>query len=213
MLPCQNCDFGKHRLSVAKLSVLHIAAKTSIHALVVSCKLMIWRKIGIISLLNGKFEWITFNLQTFTLTSEISFARRATFTWISTSNKSGATRSGVRSTLICSKHWLMSLWTTLKNMSIHHSMQSAFDFAAAHNRIVWMEWSFIGKSYDFWFESIEMGKNNEISNCHTKTMQYCNLLHNRQFIRNCAVLIAIVGKCGECVQKFTPYSTSCCGAF
>lgn len=77
----------------------------------------------------------------FTFTSEMSFARSATFTLVSTSNVSVGTKSGVRSILICSKHWLMSLWTTLKYMSMHQSMQSAFDLAAAHNRIVCIEWS------------------------------------------------------------------------
>lgn len=147
---CQNWVFGKQSRNLARLSIWQMAASTSMHSLEVSLKNAIkqsqWQKFIYTDQFSHNIpklfeDIITLSLQMFTLTSEMSFARRATFTWISTSNESVGTRFGVRSILICSKHWLMSLWTTLKNMSMHQSMQSAFDFAAAHKRIMCIEWS------------------------------------------------------------------------
>lgn len=205
MLLCQNCDFGKQRLSVAKLIILQMAANTSIQALEVSYNIsMIIYSVNIIRK-NSFWSKYTFSLQIFTLTSETSFARSATFTWISTSSGSGDTRSGVRRHLICSKHWLISLWTTLKNMSMLQSMHRAFDFAAAHKRIVCIEWSIEIQNKIIYTKLLRINSSRMFF---TKTMQYRNLFNNWQLIWNGTMLVTIVWECCQIVQQLAPQSSS-----
>lgn len=99
----------------------------------------------------------TFNFPILTLTSDTNLARNATQTLTWTSRMSVGTKSGTRSILIWSKHWLTSFCTTLKNMVMFQSVQRALALAAAHNRMVWMEWSdWRMKSWNL-FESTNFG--------------------------------------------------------